>query len=114
MLIVKGMLVSVGIHFSIIGLVLVLSRFIGGFEHISMGLFFFLVPLGMLVTSIPIAPAGLGTGHAAFLGLFSLLGASRGADLFSAYVAFQILVNLSGGLVYLKRKEPMPALVPTE
>ena len=33
-----------------------------------------IVPLGMLVTAVPVAPAGVGTGHAAFLFLFGLLG----------------------------------------
>jgi hypothetical protein len=71
-----------------------------------------IVPLGLLVTAIPVMPAGVGTGHAAFLYLFSLLGSQRGADIFSLYALSQILTGAFGGLIYLRFKshETAPAL----
>ena len=60
------------------------------------------VPIGMLATSIPVLPAGVGTGHAAFYALFKLVGSEQGAEIFSLLVLFQVLVGIVGGVVYLK------------
>lgn len=62
---------------------------------------FVLVPIGMLVAALPIAPAGIGTGHAAFLAIFALLGSDRGADLYNVALTYQLLQGAIGGLVYL-------------
>lgn len=61
-----------------------------------------IVPIGMLATTIPILPAGVGTGHAAFIALFKLVGSDQGADVFSLFVVFQVLFGIIGGLVYLR------------
>jgi uncharacterized membrane protein YbhN (UPF0104 family) len=61
-----------------------------------------IVPIGMLATTIPLLPAGVGTGHAAFLWLFTQVGSQQGADVFSLMVFFQVIVGLFGGVVYLK------------
>lgn len=63
------------------------------------------VPLGLLVTAIPVAPAGVGTGHAAFLYLFSLLGSGRGADVFTLLAISNLLMGAVGGLIYLRFKD---------
>jgi glycosyltransferase 2 family protein len=55
-----------------------------------------LVPLGLMVTAIPISPAGLGVGQVAFLGLFQMAGTAQGANLFTLYMASSVLVNMSG------------------
>lgn len=75
-----------------------------------------IVPLGMLVTAVPVAPAGVGTGHAAFLFLFGLLGCRRGADIFTLFALGNILVGMIGGMVYLRFRshEPAPALDPAQ
>lgn len=104
----KGMAISIAIHCTIMGVFVLLGRSLGGFESIPINKFFFLVPFGLLITAIPIAPAGLGTGHAAFLGLFQLVGARGGADLFTAYVSFQIFISLVGGLFYVKYRGRLP------
>jgi uncharacterized protein (TIRG00374 family) len=70
-------------------------------DGIPTGALFVVVPIGMLVASIPIGPAGIGTGHAAFLAIFSLLGSDRGADLFNLVLAYQFIQAGVGGLVYL-------------
>jgi hypothetical protein len=64
------------------------------------------VPVGLLVTTIPIAPAGLGTGHAAFGWLFLLLGSRMGANVFSLSVILQVALGAVGGLVYLRYRSP--------
>lgn len=60
-----------------------------------------LVPLGLLVTAVPVSPAGLGVGQVAFLALFGLVGTSQGANLFTLYMASYVLINLTGALLYL-------------
>jgi uncharacterized protein (TIRG00374 family) len=62
---------------------------------------FVVVPLGLLVTAVPVAPAGMGTGHAAFGALFLLLGSKTGANVFSVFVVVQLALAGVGGLVYL-------------
>lgn len=106
--VVKGLLISLGIHFIIISVFILLSRTIGGFEGVSVSQFYFLVPFGLLVTAIPIAPAGLGTGHAAFAWLFQQVQTKGGADLFTAFVSFQILISLLGGLFYMRYRGHLP------
>jgi glycosyltransferase 2 family protein len=64
-----------------------------------------IVPIGLLVTAIPILPGGVGTGHGAFSFLFRWMGSARGADVFSIYAFFQILMGLVSGLYYLKFKQ---------
>lgn len=66
------------------------------------------VPVGLLVTTVPIAPAGLGTGHAAFGWLFLLLGSKMGANVFSLSVILQLVLGGIGGLVYLRFRPPEP------
>ncbi len=63
--------------------------------------YFLLVPLGLLVTAVPVSPAGLGVGQVAFLALFGLVGTSQGANLFTLYMASYVLINLTGALLYL-------------
>lgn len=104
----KGMAISVAIHCSIISVFIMLGKSMGGFETIPLDKFFFLAPFGLLVTAIPVAPAGLGTGHAAFSGLFKMVGTTAGADLFTAFVTFQILISLIGGLFYVNYKGHLP------
>lgn len=59
------------------------------------------VPLGILVTMIPVAPVGLGIGNIAFLTLFKMAGSDQGANLFLLYTAAAVLMSLVGGLFYL-------------
>ena len=61
-----------------------------------------IVPIGMLATTIPVLPAGVGTGHAAFYALFKLVGSDQGAEVFSLIVLFQVIVGMIGGVIYLR------------
>jgi len=86
-----------------------------GVTSIPLIALYVIVPLGLLVTSVPIMPAGVGTGHAAFLYLFSLLGSQRGADIFSLYALSQISIGAIGGFIYLRfrTQEAAPILTAT-
>lgn len=77
-----------------------------GTVSLDMRRLYIAVPTGLLFTAIPIAPAGIGTGHAAFGWLFSMLGINRGADLFSLYAILQLVIGALGGLVYLRYRKP--------
>lgn len=73
------------------------------------------VPLGMLVTALPVLPMGIGTGHAAFGFLFLALGSRRGADAFNLNLFYYLLLGAAGALVYLRfrsRGEAAPPLHP--
>ncbi len=61
-----------------------------------------IVPIGMLATTIPVLPAGVGTGHAAFFALFKLIGSDQGAEIFSLIVLLNVIVGVIGGVVYLR------------
>lgn len=63
--------------------------------------YFLLVPLGLLVTAVPVSPAGLGVGQVAFLALFHLVGTAQGANLFTLYMASYVVINLTGAVLYL-------------
>jgi uncharacterized membrane protein YbhN (UPF0104 family) len=59
------------------------------------------IPLGFVAVAIPIAPGGLGVGHAAFATLFSFAGESNGANFFNMYFILMIVVNIMGAIPWL-------------
>jgi uncharacterized membrane protein YbhN (UPF0104 family) len=59
------------------------------------------IPLGLMTLALPIAPSGLGVGHAIFQKLFEFSGISNGASLFNLYFVVTLLVNLCGVVPYL-------------
>lgn len=61
-------------------------------------------PLGIVTMMVPIAPAGVGTGHAAFNWLFEqigLTGGPTGATVFNVYLIGQLVPCLLGVIPYL-------------
>jgi hypothetical protein len=68
---------------------------------INLSTFFTFIPLGLMCTALPISPAGLGIGHAAFGTLFSYYGISKGASLFNLYFLCLVFVNLMGIFPFL-------------
>lgn len=60
-----------------------------------------LVPLGLIVTAIPIFPAGLGIGHVAFENLYNLFGLKEGANIFNLFIIHQIFIYLLGVFPFL-------------
>jgi uncharacterized protein (TIRG00374 family) len=71
---------------------------------ISLLSIYLVVPLGLLITAVPIAPAGIGTGNVAFLYLFHLIGSEHGGDTFSLMALSNILFGALGGLIYFRFK----------
>jgi glycosyltransferase 2 family protein len=109
-ILIFSLLISVCNHLCMVMVIIMASRAIG--EHgLSTFHYFLLVPIGLLTTAIPVAPAGLGVGHAAFDALFGLVGSTHGPELFTMLVTVQILLNLSGIIFYLRspKLEPQPS-----
>jgi len=85
------------------------------FENVTMGAFFFLIPLGLIATAIPVSPGGVGVGQAVFLALFSWYGGivpSLGPTLITIYQVMSALISLIGAVLYFMRKNQSP--VPAE
>lgn len=108
--VLKVLVLSIVIHI-IVGSMCVLFLRALGDSHVDALPVFVVVPLGMLATAIPILPGGLGTGNAAFGGLFLLLGSQRGADVFSLFAISQFISGAIGGLIYLRYKSHAPKLI---
>lgn len=65
--------------------------------------------LGLAVSSLPITPAGVGVGHAAFERLFGLIGLPGGANAFNVYLVTGLFPALAGVIPYLTvRREGLP------
>jgi uncharacterized membrane protein YbhN (UPF0104 family) len=82
-------------------------RSTGQAGDVTVANFFLLVPLGLLATAIPISPAGIGVGQAAFFALFRIVSLAHATAAASAFTVFQlvtILISLSGLYSYLSYK----------
>lgn len=101
--------ISVLIHLIVSGSFWMFASAFGDAPDMNPVAIFVIVPLGLLVTAVPIAPAGVGTGHAAFSWLFHFLGTERGADIFSLFIFSQLIGGAVGGLIYLRFKSHEPA-----
>ena len=99
--ILKAIALSVLIHLFLILMAYFITEAISQ-DALSVIAVAVVVPIGMLATAIPVLPAGVGTGHAAFLGLFHIIGSPLGAEVFSMLVLYQVLTGVVGGVVYLK------------
>jgi uncharacterized protein (TIRG00374 family) len=70
----------------------------------------FVVPMGFLVTALPISPAGVGVGQVAFLYLFQAYlqnpSSQFGALAVTAYQLTTVLWAMVGAALYLKRRKP--------
>ena len=69
-------------------------------DQIDIATQMFIMPIGLITMAIPIAPGGIGIGHAAFETLYLLIGVKGGADIFNLYIVTQLAVYLLGGIVY--------------
>lgn len=88
---------------------MVFVGYVIGETSLSFATFLFAVPLGFIVSAVPIAPAGIGVGQFAFLALFRMFSGTE-TDLGQISITvFQVtlfLWGLVGGFFYLKRKKP--------
>ncbi len=110
-ILIASVLISVVNHLCMVTVIMMAARAIDD-NTLSAFQYLLLVPIGLLTTAIPVAPAGLGVGHAAFEALFGLVGSSHGPELFTMLVTIQIIFNLSGIFFYLRspKLEPEPSL----
>lgn len=89
---------------------IVAVAFIGswvGVNELSLGDYMFLVPLGTVATALPISPAGVGVGQAAFYFLFnSALGykSPLGPIAITSLQISQLVFGMIGAIFYLRRK----------
>jgi uncharacterized membrane protein YbhN (UPF0104 family) len=100
--VLKAIALSIMIHMFLILMAFSITSAISTNGHISVFAIAVVVPIGMLATAVPVLPAGVGTGHAAFYALYKMIGSDQGAEMFSLLVLFQVLIGVIGGLVYLK------------
>lgn len=78
--------------------------------------YFFVVPIGLTVSAIPVLPGGLGVGQVAFYSLFKWTGLpnpEQGATLCTLMQVYTILFNCIGAIFYLKFKR-RPGAVATD
>lgn len=89
-----------------------LFYFLGRSIGIPMDLphYFFVVPLAMTASAIPLLPGGIGTGQVAFYTLFKWMqmgDPDQGSTLCTVYQVYTILFNCMGAFFYLRfKKQP--------
>jgi uncharacterized protein (TIRG00374 family) len=79
-----------------------------GETSVSLYSYFTLVPVGLLMLSLPIAPAGVGVGQAAFNWLLPVFGAvskTIGSTIITIYQLLSIALNMCFVTIYLGNKE---------
>lgn len=64
-----------------------------------------LIPLGMLVNTVPLTPGGLGVGEAAFDVLFKGAGLTGGAETLLAWRLLMLFIGLIGLVFYLQGRQ---------
>jgi glycosyltransferase 2 family protein len=97
-------LLSVPVHLLGCTVMLICLHTVGGNETMPAQLVLFAFPLGMLAISIPVTPAGIGVGQAAFYAVcdMALRGSGQaGANAFTVYQAVALPVYLLGLIPYL-------------
>lgn len=65
-------------------------------------------PVGILLTALPLAPAGIGVGHMAFDKFYHLVGMENGANVFNVYILASIALNLTGFVPYMFIRKKVP------
>jgi glycosyltransferase 2 family protein len=96
----KAVLLSLVVQFGgVVVFWLLIYPFVSGQMDFIQALAF--IPLGLMTLALPIAPSGLGVGHAIFQKLFEFSGISNGASLFNLYFVVTLMVNLMGAVPYL-------------
>lgn len=82
-----------------------------GFTEVPLQIYFLAAPLGYMATAIPISPAGLGVGQAAFYVLFNLYlhqDSGVGATVITAQQVMTAIYGAAGAFFYIRRGERAP------
>jgi hypothetical protein len=66
---------------------------------------FVIVPIGLVVNTVPLTPGGLGVGEAAFAVLFGMIGLQGGPEVLIAWRLLSIVVGLAGLYFYLRGRK---------
>lgn len=77
-------------------------------EEINLIMFFYIAPIGFMATAIPISPAGIGIGQAAFFYLYNVYSNSNsdiGATMITAFQVIQFGLSLIGSYFYFSEKK---------
>ena len=77
-------------NFGILAFFTITSPFYGA--QINFLDIFSVVPIGMIITAIPISPGGLGVSYAAFEKLFQYFNVMNGANLFNIFGSYLFLI----------------------
>ena len=93
------LLLSIVVHILVALLFFQVANLLG-IKDMKLATQFFLMPIGMISVAIPLAPGGIGIGHAAFESLYQVAGFSGGADIFNIFIIVQLAVYLMGGIPY--------------
>ncbi len=75
---------------------------------INLIMFFYIAPIGFMATAIPISPAGIGIGQAAFFYLYNVYSNSNsdvGATIITAFQVIQFGLSLIGSYFYFSEKK---------
>jgi len=87
---------------------LIVAGHLAGFTDVPAKTYFLVAPLGFMATAVPISPAGVGVGQAAFYFLFNIYTGQVSDVGPTAITAFQVgtfMVSLLGAFFYLRRKD---------
>lgn len=101
-----ALVLSVVAQFFMIAFMVLVGHSIGEGE-VGLATYLFAVPLGSIIASVPIAPAGLGVGQVAFLVLFQMYSGRASLLGQTAVTAFQLALfawGILGVVFYLSRK----------
>lgn len=110
-LIFKTVLISLVAQTLAVIFFIIVGHFLG-FGAIPLHTYFFVVPIGFIITAVPIAPAGVGIGQAAFYYLFNMATGtetSLGSVTVTALQIFQFLFGLLGAWFYVTANHRLKA-----
>lgn len=97
-------LISASIQFSGLLMFYILTLKLEDASQVKLSSLASVFPLGILTTSVPLAPGGLGVGHVAFERLYNLIGLTQGANVFNLFAISQLGFNLLGIFPYFRMK----------
>jgi uncharacterized membrane protein YbhN (UPF0104 family) len=99
----QAIALSIGVQF--VGVVIfwsLIQPFVENHMNFIQALAF--IPIGLMTLALPVAPSGLGVGHAIFQKLFELTSITNGASLFNLYFVVCLVVNIFGVIPYITSK----------
>lgn len=104
-----SLFLSAMVHTTIIVSSLIVGRIIG--SNLSWRFYGVITPLGLIASAMPIAPAGLGVGEAAFEYLYNQVGSPLGGEIMAVLHLVSIFWGLVGLPFYLlvKKNSHQPA-----